>query len=120
MRAMDLFQRVLKNRDVFGQPIQLAYKGKDTYNTSIGGILTLLMQGLTVAYMITAITELVSMDDPILIDYQQEMSEEEKLNQAIDFDEMDYVLAFQMKEMIPAEIGSINAYIVHHSLNTKT
>ena len=58
------FTKFLLNRDTFGQPVQVAYKGRETYNTILGGILTLLMQGMTLAYIFTSSLELVLMEDP--------------------------------------------------------
>ena len=56
--------KFLVNRDAFGQPVQVAYKGHETYNTMLGGILTLLMQVMTMAYIFTSALELVLMEDP--------------------------------------------------------
>ena len=56
--------KFLLHRDVFGEPIHIAYKGHETYRTVPGSILTLVMQGLTLAYMIIKIVEVASMSDP--------------------------------------------------------
>ena len=46
------FKRFLLNRDYFGHTMKLEYKRRDTYNSVFGGILTLLMQGLTLVMVI--------------------------------------------------------------------
>ena len=58
------FTRFLRNRDSFGHSITLVYKGRDTYNSVVGGILTLLVQALTLVMVIQAVQELFLMQDP--------------------------------------------------------
>ena len=43
---------LLRNRDSFGHTINLVYKQNGTYNTVIGGIFTLFVQGLTLVMII--------------------------------------------------------------------
>ena len=51
----------LRNRDSFGHTVSLEYKGRDKYNSVVGGILTLLMQGLTLVLVIQAVMEIFLM-----------------------------------------------------------
>ena len=67
---MNWAKQVLINRDAFGHPMQLAYKGHETYKMAVGGVATLLMRGLIFAASITAITELFQMEDPVIINFE--------------------------------------------------
>ena len=41
---------VIKERDIYGQPISLNYKGDDTFKTVPGGLLSILLLFLIMAY----------------------------------------------------------------------
>ena len=57
----NFFARFLRNRDFFGHSFNLVYKKRDTYDSVIGGILTLLVQVLTLILVIQALQELALM-----------------------------------------------------------
>ena len=66
--------RFLRNRDSFGHAVQLIYKGNETYNSLFGGIVTLMVQALTLIMVIQAVTELASMEDPLIINYPKPLT----------------------------------------------
>ena len=53
--------RFLINRDIFGHSLNLVYKGHDAHNSVIGGILTLLVKGLTMTMIFQALLEIAFM-----------------------------------------------------------
>ena len=55
-----ILSRLLLARDVFGEPIHVAYKGHETFRTTPGSILTLFMQVFTMVYMVTKVIEVVN------------------------------------------------------------
>ena len=90
------FSRFLRNRDLFGHAITLEYKGSDTYNSVIGGILTILVQVLTLVMVIQAVQELMLMQDPQIINYSKDVNTQEEISELIplNFGDYDYVIAF--------------------------
>ena len=42
----------ITNRDMFGQPVSLNYKGQDTYKTIPGGLLSLLILFVLIMYTV--------------------------------------------------------------------
>ena len=87
--------RFLRNRDSFGHTLQLVYKGRETYNSIIGGIFTLLMQGLTLVMVIYAVQNLFIMTDPVILNYTKPLTPQDKSKLVpLKFDDYDYVIAF--------------------------
>ena len=93
----NLFIRFLRNRDSFGHSVKLGYKGNDKYYSAIGGILTLFVQVLSLVMVIQAIDELYVMRDPLITNYAQPLTKEQR-SQLIPmkFDDYGYVLAFKL------------------------
>ena len=92
----DKFFRFLSNRDLFGHSFQLLYKGDEAYNTVIGGILTLMVQLLTLVMAIRAYEEVVMMNDPRIINYTKPVGSEEISDLLpLKFDDSDFVIAFK-------------------------
>ena len=59
-----------------------------------GGIATLLMRGLIFAATITAVTELFSMEDPVIIKFEQPISfEDMDKYSSLKLSDYDYVIA---------------------------
>ena len=74
------------------------YKGRETYNSTIGGILTLLMQGLTLVMVIQAVQDLVHMTDPVILNYTKSLTPKEKSDLVpLKFDDYDYIIAFKVR-----------------------
>ena len=60
------FARFLRDRDSFGHSVQLVYRGSKTYKSVIGGIVTLLVNAMTLILVIQACAELFLMKDPLV------------------------------------------------------
>ena len=73
-----IMRRLLLARDVFGEPIHVAYKGHETFRTTPGSILTLLLQVFTMVYMVTKIIEVVEQTDPQIVKYSKPLSKDDK------------------------------------------
>ena len=86
-------KRFLHNRDVFGEPIHVAYKGHETYRTTPGSLLTLLMQVMTVIYLAIKVSEVIHLSDPQIVNYKQPLTKEDK------------------RDVIPIELGD-KGYVV--------
>ena len=41
---------IVKNRDIYGHPITLNYKGDDTYKTCVGGTLSMVLLFMVAVY----------------------------------------------------------------------
>ena len=94
---MNKFGAFLRRRDSFGHPVKLLYKGNETHNTIIGGILSVLVQGMTLVMMITAITELVLMKEPKISSFDKPLTTDDRKSIVpINFEEFDYVIAIQI------------------------
>ena len=72
--------RLLRSLDTFGHPIKVNYKGEETYNSALGGILTLAMYALTLVLVERAFTEIFTMQEPSLSEYMKPLSRDEKLD----------------------------------------
>ena len=75
---MRWFSQFMLNRDSFGEPIQVSYKGRETKDSIIGGILTLFLKGLMMLLVYKAIIELVMMNDPKISSFTKPLSKAEK------------------------------------------
>ena len=64
-------QAILEGVDVFGHDVKVMYKGKDTFNTALGGLISVLVYVLTVIIAVRAIEEVVLMQDPSLTQYSK-------------------------------------------------
>ena len=49
---MGAFRDFIKDRDMFGHPVGLTFKGNDAYNTPIGGFFSILINIMIYTYMI--------------------------------------------------------------------
>ena len=47
--------RLLRDRDSFGHPVQVAYKGQEKHNSILGGIMTLIVKGITLVLIFNAL-----------------------------------------------------------------
>ena len=72
------FMRMLRSLDNFGHPIQLNYKGNETYQSACGGLLTIAVQVITLIASISALTEVFGMKDPKITSYTRPLTEEDR------------------------------------------
>ena len=56
----------LRSRDSFGHEFNLSYKGNESHNSVCGGIVTLMVQALTMVLVYSAVKELILMEDPTI------------------------------------------------------
>ena len=56
--------RFLLSRDMLGHNMTIKYKGEGSYNTKLGGFLSLAIQSLVIIYLSMRSTELFTMSDP--------------------------------------------------------
>ena len=62
---------LLSSLDEFGHPMSLTYKGEFTYQTLIGGILTIVMQVLVAIVIINAAIEIYNVNDPTITSFER-------------------------------------------------
>ena len=94
--------------------MKLEYKYRETYNSIFGGILTLLMKGLTMAMIYQAVMELALMEDPLITNFTKPANPDDISNLIpFKFSEKDnYNLAFQLHgDIIPPEVGAVKATV---------
>ena len=95
-------KRFLTSRDVFGHPIQVVFKGRESFNSVTGGITTILMQILTTIIIIQALLEVFLMQDPKILSYPLPLSRQDRT------------------ELIPVMFHHYNyAYVVRLNINGK-
>ena len=61
--------KLLKSIDSFGHPIQVNYKGEETFKSQVGGVLSLLSLALTLVLVLKAVIEMVVMEEPTLTEF---------------------------------------------------
>ena len=107
------FTRFMLNRDSFGHEMKLEYKQRETYNSVFGGILTLLMQGITLIMVFQAVKELALMEEPLITNFTKPANADD-ISDLIPFNfgkNDNYILAFGLfGDIIPPEVGTIKAY----------
>ena len=112
--------RFLRNRDNFGHTIKLEYKRQETYSSVIGGIWTLLVQGMTLVMVIQAFKELYLMEDPTITSYSRPMNQEDiSALIPLNLSDYNYFIAFSLlrlntdnnpgESVLPPELGTITA-----------
>ena len=103
--------RFFITRDIFGHPMQMVFKGRESYNSIIGGIVTIIMQLLTSIIIIQALVEVLFMNDPKILSYPLPLSREDRIGLVpVLFHEFNYVYAVKVhinakEDVIPEEVG---------------
>ena len=113
----NFFKRVLRNIDSFGHTVSLNYKGRQTYSTVAGGIITLTIQALTLIMVYRVIHELIAMEQPQVINYEMPITKKDRAEHIpLKFEEFNYIIAVKFwvthkitheKTMIPPEVGEL-------------
>ena len=67
-------QRLIRSFDDFGHPITLTYKGEETYQSCLGGLLTFFVSAFTLAMAATKIQSVVQMSDPIVTSFSRPLT----------------------------------------------
>ena len=77
MTAFSLF-RMLRKFDDYGYPIQVNYKGEATYQSFLGGMLTLLVNVMTLMIVVIGLKKVLLMDDPNITSFPRPVTAEER------------------------------------------
>ena len=70
--------KAIRNHDSFGHTIEVVFKGRETYNSILGGLLTLVVQAITIYMVVDSAIEIALMNEPLIQSYQKPLSLEEK------------------------------------------
>ena len=90
------FMSILRNRDSYGHPIGVFYKGDDAYQTLLGGVMTLTAQILTFVLLTQAIQEIIQMEEPAVNTYETFIDVEARDEiGAVNLEEKGTVIAFR-------------------------
>ena len=82
---------LLRNRDQFGQPVVLNFKGSDTYKTHIGGLLSMAYIALIVVFLVVKVKQMAA-NDMLEIETQTMVLEDDELERKYDLGEYDETL----------------------------
>ena len=80
----------LRGFDTFGHPIHVNFKGDESYNTRMGGVLTIVVLGFTLTQIVISLLKIVTMNDPDITEFSKPLS------------------AGDREEILPVEFGSYN------------
>ena len=58
--------KMLRNLDDFGHPVNVSFKGEESYKSPLGGILTIAVRLLTLVIVYKAVAEVFNMEDPVI------------------------------------------------------
>ena len=88
---------LLQGFDSFGHKIDVNYNGQSSYKTLLGGILTIGMYILTSILVFNSVSEIFTMQDPTLTEYNRPFSTNEKADlMPLRFEDYDFSLAIVM------------------------
>lgn len=114
-------KRFVRGLDDFGHPIQVNYKGEETFQSLLGSVLTIVVQVLTVINIVRAIKEITLMQEPQIESYEVPISVEEQMqNKSVSFAEMQFYFgvivtvesdAGDQSSRIPPELGELKAFM---------
>ena len=67
-------RRLLRSLDDFGHPTNLTYKGEETYQSCLGGIITLVVSAFTIGMAVVKMQSVVDMSDPIITSFPRPLT----------------------------------------------
>lgn len=76
MVIIDPLKRYLRGIDAFGHEIRVNYEGEESFNTTLGGVLTIVVKALTLALLVIAVQEMIMMEEPTVSVIERSLSEE--------------------------------------------
>ena len=59
-----IVQKFVNSVDIYGEPVQLNYRGQSTYKTKIGSLATLATVGLMLAFTYSKAVQLITRSNP--------------------------------------------------------
>ena len=71
-------RRAIRQFDDFGHPIHLTYKGSETYQSLLGGIISIAVMSFTLAMIITKLEAVVLMTDPIITSFPLTLTQSDR------------------------------------------
>ena len=77
MSGIGRFARFLLARDQLGHKMSINYKGEGSFNTKLGGFLSLAIQTLVITYLVMSTTDLITMSDPTIQSYSRPLYKDE-------------------------------------------
>ena len=72
------FLKLVRGVDAFGHDIKMNYKSEESYNSVLGGIITIGVYVLTLVLVVKAVTEIIYIQDPSLTEYTKPLTLEER------------------------------------------
>ena len=111
------FLRFLRDSDSFGHPVQVAYKGRETFNTYLGAFMSLIVKGLTLVLLANAALEVYLMEDPLITVYNRGLTKEQKAEMIpLSFSDYNYTIAYKFEYSLPPpEIAILFATLTNES-----
>ena len=101
----------LRERDTFGQRVFVAYRGRETHDSTCGGLLSLAVLALTMILIFNSGWEVLFMEEPQIFSYSVPLSREDKQELIpLRFSDYSYTLAFRLSDIPPPQLGYIFAY----------
>ena len=70
--------RLLESLDIFGENFPITYKKKETYQTKLGGVCSLLVKTLTLVMLVVLLKSMVLMEDPEIVSFSRPLKTSEK------------------------------------------
>ena len=109
----------LISRDAMGHVFSINYKGADTFQTALGGVLTLIIQLLTLVSLLKLTIEMIEMSEPNIQSYERPLLLEEVLELGeINFYDNRFVfgIVLESKEQrefidLPQEVGRFEVHV---------
>ena len=100
-------RKLVRGLDRFGHQIKVNYKGEETYNSSLGGIITVAVYALTLILIVKSAEEILLMQDPKITAFSKPLNLEERAELVpVAHDDYDFVFGFYVSLGIPPEIGT--------------
>ena len=64
--------------DIFGENFLITYKKKETYQTKLGGVCSLLVKTLTLVMLVVLLKSMFLMEDPEIVSFSRPLKTSEK------------------------------------------
>ena len=85
----------VRGQDAFGHPISVNYWGEESFNSILGGLLSMGTMIITLVLTVKAGQEIFAMTEPSLAQYNIPMSDQDRIdNVPLKFDDYSYSLGF--------------------------
>ena len=115
------FFNILRSFDDFGHPMSLTYKGEETFQTSLGGLLSIAVRVLTLIMAIKAAVEVFMMYEPKINSLAKPLSVDDRNEMGeLLLSEHGLYLGLEAhvansSDLLPPEVGHITAGIYNQT-----